>query len=130
LGGSSVRSGFVNAATGEVAQLVGVDVIAGVAFGAFAESFRIEPGLAQANIGNSGARVDTYSVCESQMVHDAAPRSTIADEVNAMSAHEGEFADQPLKFGDAFLTLSVVRADGGDAGRQTETAGGLGSHRR
>ncbi len=63
------------------------------------------------------------------MVHDGAPCGAIADEIDAMSADEGEFADEALQFGEAFLTCCIVRADDGDAGRQSEAARRLCSQR-
>ncbi len=129
LGGGFVRGSFVDAATDEVAQFVGVDVFAGVAFDAFEEGFGVEPGFAQVDIGDGGARADDHAVLKGEMVHDAAPCGAIADEIDAMSAHEGEFADHALKLGEAFLTFFIVRTDDGDARRQAETARGLSSQR-
>ena len=47
-----------------------------------------------------------------------------------MAAHEGEFADEPPQLADDFVTIVVVGADHGDAGRQTQAARGLSSQRR
>ena len=129
LGGGFVCGGFVDATADEVAQFVGVDVLAGAALGAFAEGFGVKPRFAQMEIGDGGARVDDYAILESEMVHDGAPCGAITDEIDAMSADEGEFADEALQLGETFLTCLIVRANDGDAGRQSEAAGGLCSQR-
>jgi len=129
LGGGFVGGGFVDAATDEVAQFVGVDVLAGAALGAFAKGFGVEPGFAKVEIGDGGARADDDAVLEGEMMHDGVPRGAIADEIDAMAADEGEFADEALQLGETFLTCCIVRADDGDAGRQSEAARRLSSQR-
>lgn len=99
-----------------MAEFVGVNVLGPVTLGTVAEDSSIEPCFAQANIGNGSARVDDYPICEGEMVQDDLPRGGITDDVDAMTSDEGEFTDKPLQLPDAFVTITVVLADRGDAG--------------
>ena len=117
LDGSFVGGGFLDATASEVAEFVGIDVLATFAIGAIAEGCGIEPSFAQANIGNGSARADDHAVSDGEMVQNRLPGGAIAHDVDAVTAHERKFADELPQLRDGIVTSVVVGADDGDARR-------------